>query len=148
MLERSLEDDATFAATCVGGVVWVGDRHAARSCLTWSACRLLLCEAYRQQNEDLCKIGRTLLYFLISRTRLLNASSTLMRCFADVSMNRQPKCLARSLPSSRQISVLSVPVGMMQYERKRTMRAYLTLVFEVALVGDDDDRKVVPVFYS
>ena len=63
-------------------------------------------------------------------------------------MNRQPKCLARSLPSSRQISVLSVPVGMMQYERKRTMRAYLTLVFEVALVGDDDDRKVVPVFYS
>lgn len=41
----------------------------------------------------------TLLYFLISRTRLLNASSTLIRCLAEVSINLQPKCLARSRPS-------------------------------------------------
>ena len=45
----------------------------------------------------------TLLYFLISRTRLLNASSTLMRCFAEVSINLQPKCLARSRPSKKQL---------------------------------------------
>lgn len=43
---------------------------------------------------------RTLLYFLISRTRLVKASSTLMRCLAEVSMNLQPKCLARSRPSA------------------------------------------------
>ena len=44
----------------------------------------------------------TLSYFLISHTRLLNTSSTLIRCFAEVSINRQPSCLARSRPSNMQ----------------------------------------------
>lgn len=43
--------------------------------------------------------NRTLLYFLISRTRLLKASSTLIRCLADVSINLQLKCFAKSRPS-------------------------------------------------
>ena len=43
---------------------------------------------------------QTLLYFRISRTRLVKASSTLIRCLADVSINLQPKCLARSRPST------------------------------------------------
>ena len=42
----------------------------------------------------------TLLYFRISRTSWLNASSTLIRCLAEVSMNLQPKCFARSRPST------------------------------------------------
>ena len=42
---------------------------------------------------------RTLLYLRISRTRVVNASSTLIRCLADVSMNLQLKCFARSRPS-------------------------------------------------
>ena len=41
----------------------------------------------------------TLLYLRISRTKLENASSTLIRCLADVSIKRQPKCFARSRPS-------------------------------------------------
>lgn len=41
----------------------------------------------------------TLLNFLISLTSWLNASSTLMRCLAEVSMNLQLKCFARSRPS-------------------------------------------------
>lgn len=48
---------------------------------------------------------RTLLYFRISRTSWLNASSTLMRFFAEVSMNLQPKCFARSRPSADARSV-------------------------------------------
>ena len=46
-------------------------------------------------------VDLTLLYFRISRTRLVKASSTLIRCLAEVSMNLQPKCLARSRPSKR-----------------------------------------------
>ena len=42
----------------------------------------------------------TLLYFLISRTKLLKASSTLIRCLAEVSINLHPKCFARSRPSA------------------------------------------------
>lgn len=42
----------------------------------------------------------TLLYFLISLTRLLKDSSTFNLCFAEVSMNRHPKCFANSLPSA------------------------------------------------
>jgi len=44
---------------------------------------------------------QTLLYFRISRTRLVKASSTLIRCLAEVSINLQPKCLARSRPSTK-----------------------------------------------
>lgn len=47
-------------------------------------------------------LKRTLLLysgFLISRMRLLKASSTLCRTFADVSISLQPRCLARSRPS-------------------------------------------------
>ncbi len=40
------------------------------------------------------------LYLLISRTRLLKASSTLIRCLALVSMKRHPKCFANSRPSA------------------------------------------------
>ena len=45
-------------------------------------------------------INHTLLYRLISRTSNEKVSSTLARCFADVSMNLQFKCLAKSRPSS------------------------------------------------
>lgn len=48
-------------------------------------------------------LKRTLLLlcsgFLISWMRLLKASSTLCRTFADVSISLQPRCLARSSPS-------------------------------------------------
>jgi hypothetical protein len=47
----------------------------------------------------------SLLYLLISRTRFVNASSTLIRCLADVSMNLQPKCLARSRPSEASMRI-------------------------------------------
>ena len=57
--------------------------------------------------------GHTLLNFLISRTRFMNASSTLIRCLADVSMNLQPKCLARSRPSARDVQYWSKNRGMM-----------------------------------
>jgi hypothetical protein len=49
---------------------------------------------------DIC-----LLYLRISRTISQNALSTLMRDFADVSMNLQPNCLAKSAPSVRNVSV-------------------------------------------
>ena len=43
--------------------------------------------------------GLTLLYRLIARTSSMNTSSTLIRCFADVSMHTAPNCLARLVPS-------------------------------------------------
>jgi hypothetical protein len=49
----------------------------------------------RGVNED----DHTLLYRRISRTRVEKASSTLIRCLAEVSINLQLKCLARSRPS-------------------------------------------------
>jgi len=44
------------------------------------------------------KYDRPCYIFWYSRTRLLKASSTLIRCLADVSMNLHPKCLAKSRP--------------------------------------------------
>jgi len=87
----------------------------------------------------------TLLYFLISRTRLLKASSTLMRCFADVSMNLHPKCLARSRPSivRRFVSMIQTNIR----KDKPTVHANLPLVFQVTLVCDNDDRERVLVLY-
>ena len=41
----------------------------------------------------------SLSYFLTSRTRSLNTSSTLIRSLTEVSKNLHPKCLARSEPS-------------------------------------------------
>lgn len=80
------------------------------------------------QNVVLCEriLQLTLLYFLISRTRLLNASSTLMRCLADVSMNLQPKCLARSRPSENKgQSFVKILLQMLWV---RTIHAYLPLI--------------------
>ena len=47
------------------------------------------------------KKDRTLLYLRISRTKLENASSTLILCLAEVSIKRHPECFARSRPSAR-----------------------------------------------
>lgn len=45
------------------------------------------------------QVGLTLLYFLMFLTSSMKASSTLTLCFADVSMQVVPKCLASSRPS-------------------------------------------------
>lgn len=56
---------------------------------------------------DIC-----LLYLRISRTISQNALSTLMRDFADVSMNLQPNCLASDSPSAQPCQRCSKPCGM------------------------------------
>jgi hypothetical protein len=74
-----------------------------------------------------------------------------MRCFAEVSMNRHPKCLASSRPSDFRwkdtgISIVSVLVHVLRTEL--TMASDLPLVLQIALVCYNDDGKVVLVLYS
>jgi hypothetical protein len=89
--------------------------------------------------------GRTLLYLRISRTRLLKASSTLIRCLAEVSMNLHPKCLARSRPSvtSRSENHCSRVVSALH-----TVHANLALVLEIAFVSHNNNRERVLVLDS
>ena len=69
--------------------------------------RLACCSYCHVRHEVNATRIFTLLHFLISRTRSLNASSTLIRSFAEVSTNSQPKCLARSRPSNKQLQLQS-----------------------------------------
>lgn len=91
----------------------------------------------------------SLLYLRISRTRLLKASSTFMRCFAEVSMNRHPKCFASSRPSVQRLPSAKqdkVPPALPSRTSALTMTSYLSLIFQIALVCHDDNGKVVFVF--
>ena len=72
-----------------------------------------------------------------------------MRCLADVSMNLQPKCLARSRPSDRVNAVYQHWVVCGQPIRKKhTVHANLPFVFKIAFVCDDNDGEGVLVFDS
>jgi hypothetical protein len=116
----------------------LANRHWARPSRARPSRRLLL---HIINNADTDVAQRTLLYLRISRTRLWKASSTLMRCLADVSMNRHPKCLASSRPSVRSKSDrTSQKPGL-----ARTMGTDLTLVLQIALVRHYYDWKVIPV---
>ena len=95
---------------------------------------------FKMRNKQI-DIQLTLLYLRISRTKLENASSTLIRCLADVSIKRQPKCFARSRPSEG--NPLSPPLKGRQ--GMRTVHSNLTFVLEVALVGHNYDGKRILV---
>src|SRR5271154_6938812 len=74
----------------------------------------------------------------------MNASSTLMRCLADVSINLQPKCFARSLPSvdvddTHQLANLWLAPG--GDKGKLTVFANLTFVLEIHLVCNKNHRE-------
>jgi hypothetical protein len=58
---------------------------------------------------------------LISRTRAINASSTLMRSFADVSMNAQPNLRAR-FRASVKCEEESEKEGRISFDRHGTAR--------------------------
>lgn len=94
----------------------------------------------------------TLLYCLISRTSWWKASSTLILDLADVSMNWQPNCLARSWPSVIGKQCVCKPILKWEPEedgkRRLTMLTDLALCFKIALVGHHDDREGVAVFDS
>ena len=64
-----------------------------------------------------------------------------MRDLADVSMKRQPKSRASFLPSVAGVSTAAVP----RAQRAHTFCRHLALAFQIALVSDDDDGKVVLV---
>ena len=112
-------------------------------------------EGFNLKRTQRNRTERTLLYLRISRTRLLKASSTLIRCLADVSMNLHPRCLARSRPSvivtvSKFRNVTGRHDGRTGRRRcvgVRTIHADLPFVFQVALIGDQDDRETILVFY-
>ena len=99
-----LGNDTTSAAASTMAVstfrLEVAPCRSASTRARWSTSLLLLYTGSdgRQLFKSLAE--HTLLYFLISRTRLLKASSTLSRCLAEVSMNLQLKCLAKSRPSA------------------------------------------------
>ena len=80
-------------------------------------------------HEAESKIDRTLLYLRISRTKLEKASSTLIRCLAEVSIKRQPKCLARSRPSGFDGGQIGSNVGYWDLtgNKIRTVHANLAL---------------------
>jgi len=82
-----------------------------------------------------------------------------MRCLADVSMNLHPKCLARSRPSvnnnDQQDVATSSSVVITEgtgegcvLGRLRTVHPDLTLVLQVALIGDQDNWKAILVLDS
>lgn len=92
---------------------------------------------------------RTLLYFLISRTKLVKASSTLIRCLADVSMNLQPKCFARSRPSDKRVQHQShLITRQLGHPITRTIHTDLTFILQVALVRHHNYRERILVFHS
>ncbi len=102
---RGSENDTTPATTVVG-IVRLSDSTIPSCCVTARArhcgtTALLFLRGSRIRIDVTPgeKTKQTLLYLRISRTRLMNASSTLIRCLAEVSMNLHPKCLARSRPS-------------------------------------------------
>lgn len=82
-----------------------GTRHHGATSL------LFLRKAIQSLHDTQLEKERTLLYFLISRTRLLKASSTLILCFADVSINLHPKCLAKSRPSEKLMRICCQRLG-------------------------------------
>ena len=100
-------DDTATAATHISLVQSVGvtvRTWSTRSIHLYRTTSLLLLRdniaKYKiPKNKKKIDTERTLLYLRISRTKLENASSTLMRCLAEVSIKRHPKCLARSRPS-------------------------------------------------
>ena len=108
--EGTLEDDATTTAPSRAVILWPAAAvHAGgrrRIGLHARAASLLLLymvvsrEATSRGERVSERVRPTLLYRRISRTRLQNASSTLMRCLAEVSRNLAPKCFARSRPST------------------------------------------------
>lgn len=109
--ETSSLEDHTAAASSVVVLLAVAGLELASggSGSAGTTCCLLLRETNAELKVDQLESRRqegvvtmklTLLYLRISRTRLLKASSTLSLCFAEVSMNWQPKCLASSRPSA------------------------------------------------
>ena len=108
-----------------------------------SASLLLLNSLSGRQNNfhELCK--RTLLYLLISRTRILKVSSTLCRTLADVSINLQPKCFARSRPSRK------VVINLEKLRRlEPTICTDLSFIFQVTLVCHDNNRDIILILHA
>ena len=90
----------------------------------------------------------SLLYLLISRTMSKKALSTLTRVLADVSMNLQPKCFARSRPSVEGQAMVSPRFRDIKGCRGLTVHPHLPLVFQIALVGNDDNWERVLVLHT
>lgn len=157
----SLEDDTAAAAPLIDVVIPLLVRSAAgtvsrcfsgrsdgrRARLLRSVSWLLicaLCGSTMLQTRQLTFWNR-----LIALTTAINASSTFTRCLADVSIHWALKRLARSRPSD-DVS-FPIHVVMLRWIRGRahatqlTMRLDLTFVFEVALVGDDNNGEVILV---
>lgn len=117
--------------------------------------------------------GRTLLYRLIALTSSINTSSTLIRCFADVSMHTAPNCFARLLPSARRGRLARARCGVEprsegEFRRgkdgnveeqgegkireggiggktRRTLRIHLTFVIQITLVRNHNNGEVILV---
>ena len=87
-----------------------------------------------------------LLYLRISRTKVVKASSTLIRCLADVSMNRQLKCFARSRPSGQMIDSLAEPYGVRC--DTRTIEPHLPFIFKITLIGNNNNGEDVSILDS
>ena len=98
------------------------------------------------------KAKRTLLYLRISRTRLLKASSTLIRCLADVSTSLHPRSLASSRPSAAiTVSKCRSVIDRGGCEGRRgvhTVHANLALILQIALISNQDDRETILVLHS
>ena len=59
-------------------------------------------------------------------------------------MNLQPKCFARSRPSETQVENRQN----IQLLGERTVHPNLSLVFQITLVGDNDDRERILILHS
>lgn len=117
-ITKSSKDDTTPAASAIGIV-----RLSTSAISSWrittrtrhcGTTTLLFLKGLNKNGRNSSNRQQTLLYLRISRTRLVKASSTLIRCLAEVSMNLHPKCLARSRPSN----------AMVMTRRTRTNRMY------------------------